>query len=41
MPEFRKELDSLGEIDVPADKLWGARTPPSPRHCNDRKGQAA
>lgn len=30
MSEFRKESDSLGEIDVPADKLWGAQTPPSP-----------
>jgi fumarate hydratase class II len=26
MPEIRKESDSLGEIDVPADKLWGAQT---------------
>jgi fumarate hydratase, class II len=24
--EFRKESDSLGEVDVPADKLWGAQT---------------
>jgi fumarate hydratase, class II len=24
--EFRKEIDSLGEVDVPADKLWGAQT---------------
>jgi fumarate hydratase class II len=24
--EFRKESDSLGDIDVPADKLWGAQT---------------
>ncbi len=23
---FRKETDSLGEVDVPADKLWGAQT---------------
>ncbi len=26
MSEFRKETDSLGEIDVPSDKLWGAQT---------------
>jgi fumarate hydratase class II len=23
---FRKETDSLGEVEVPADKLWGAQT---------------
>jgi fumarate hydratase, class II len=26
MTATRKETDSLGEIDVPADKLWGAQT---------------
>jgi fumarate hydratase, class II len=26
MTEFRKETDSLGEVDIPADKLWGAQT---------------
>ncbi|MEI6279814.1 MAG: class II fumarate hydratase [Verrucomicrobiae bacterium] len=26
MNEIRKETDSMGEIDVPADKLWGAQT---------------
>ncbi len=26
MTEFRTERDSLGEIDVPAEKLWGAQT---------------
>ena len=26
MPDIRKETDSLGEVDVPADKLWGAQT---------------
>jgi len=26
MKEMRKERDSLGEIEVPADKLWGAQT---------------
>src|SRR5262249_1359431 len=25
-PAALKELDSLGEVDVPADKLWGAQT---------------
>ena len=26
MPDTRKETDSLGAIDVPCDKLWGAQT---------------
>jgi fumarate hydratase, class II len=26
MAETRKEADSLGEVDVPSDKLWGAQT---------------
>jgi fumarate hydratase class II len=26
MTDTRKERDSLGEVDVPADKLWGAQT---------------
>jgi fumarate hydratase, class II len=26
MTEFRVEKDSMGEIEVPADKLWGAQT---------------
>ena len=26
MTGIRKETDSLGEVDVPADKLWGAQT---------------
>ena len=30
--EFRKEIDSLGEVDVPADKLWGAQTQRSLEH---------
>src|SRR6201993_4460283 len=25
--DVRKETDSLGEVDVPADKLWGAQIP--------------
>jgi fumarate hydratase, class II len=32
MTEFRKEYDSLGEVDVPADKLWGAQTQRSLEH---------
>ena len=32
MNEFRKETDSLGEVDVPADKLWGAQTQRSLEH---------
>jgi fumarate hydratase class II len=32
MTEIRKENDSLGEVDVPADKLWGAQTQRSLEH---------
>ncbi|MBV8188463.1 MAG: class II fumarate hydratase [Alphaproteobacteria bacterium] len=32
MPEMRKETDSLGEVSVPADKLWGAQTQRSLEH---------
>src|SRR3954468_9179842 len=32
MPDMRKETDSLGAIDVPADKLWGAQTQRSLRY---------
>src|SRR5580658_8483106 len=32
MTESRKETDSLGEVDVPADKLWGAQTQRSLEH---------
>ena len=32
MAEFRKESDSLGVVEVPADKLWGAQTQRSLEH---------
>jgi len=32
MPDVRKEADSLGEVAVPADKLWGAQTQRSLEH---------
>jgi fumarate hydratase class II len=32
MLDIRKETDSLGEVDVPADKLWGAQTQRSLEH---------
>jgi fumarate hydratase class II len=32
MSNIRKETDSLGEVDVPADKLWGAQTQRSLEH---------
>src|SRR3989441_1881090 len=32
MTAVRKEFDSLGEVDVPADKLWGAETQRSLEH---------
>jgi fumarate hydratase, class II len=32
MTNMRKETDSLGEVDIPADKLWGAQTQRSLEH---------
>ena len=32
MTEFRVESDSLGKVEVPADKLWGAQTQRSLEH---------
>jgi fumarate hydratase class II len=32
MTDFRTETDSLGEVEVPADKLWGAQTQRSLEH---------
>ena len=32
MSDIRKETDSLGEVEVPADKLWGAQTQRSLEH---------
>jgi fumarate hydratase class II len=32
MAEFRKEIVSLGDVAVPADKLWGAQTQRSLEH---------
>jgi fumarate hydratase class II len=32
MSEFRRETDSLGEVRVPADRLWGAQTQRSLEH---------
>ena len=32
--DFRKETDSLGEVDVPSAKLWGAQTQRSLEHFN-------
>ena len=29
---IRKEMDSLGEVNVPADKFWGAQTQRSLEH---------
>src|SRR3984957_504291 len=34
MTDFRTETDSLGEVNVPADKLWGAQTQRSLEHFN-------
>src|SRR6266700_79747 len=32
MAEYRTETDSLGEVKVPANKLWGAQTQRSLEH---------
>src|SRR5499433_448703 len=32
MPDMREETDSLGVVEVPADKLWGAQTQRSLEH---------
>ena len=32
MASVRKETDSLGVVEVPADKLWGAQTQRSLEH---------
>src|SRR6516165_12492546 len=32
MTEVRRETDSLGVVEVPADKLWGAQTQRSIEH---------
>ena len=32
MTTHRRETDSMGAIDVPADKLWGAQTQRSLEH---------
>lgn len=32
MTEFRTETDSLGAVEVPSDKLWGAQTQRSLEH---------
>ena len=32
MTAMRKETDSLGVVEVPADKLWGAQTQRSLQH---------
>ena len=32
MTKFRVENDSLGEVKVPADRLWGAQTQRSLEH---------
>jgi fumarate hydratase class II len=34
MTAVRKETDSIGEVDVPADKLWGAQTQRSLQYFN-------
>jgi fumarate hydratase class II len=38
MSDMRKEYDSLGEVNVPADKLWGAQTQRSLEHFSIGQG---
>src|ERR1700681_3525660 len=35
MSEFRIETDALGEVRVPADKLWGAQTQRALEHFSN------
>jgi len=37
MTDMRKETDSLGEVDVPADKLWAHK--PSARSSTSASGK--
>ena len=37
--EYRIERDSMGEMQVPADKYWGAQTPVSYTHLDVYKRQ--
>jgi fumarate hydratase, class II len=32
--DFRIETDSMGEVEVPADRYWGAQTQRSLKHFN-------
>src|SRR5436309_13145197 len=34
MTEVRRETDSMGVVEVPAEKLWGAQTQRSLEHCS-------
>jgi len=34
MTDIRKESDSLGEVNVPANELWGAQTQRSLEHLH-------
>ena len=36
MPDFRTEADSLGPVQIPADKLWGAQTQRAIEHFQHR-----
>ena len=36
MVSMRKETDSLGVVEVPADRLWGAQTQRSLEHFRYR-----
>ena len=39
MSETRREHDSLGPVDVPADRLWGAQTQRSLENCPIGRGR--
>ena len=38
MSDFRTEADSLGRVEVPAEKLWGAQTQRSLQHFSIGQG---
>jgi fumarate hydratase class II len=40
MSNFRTEADSLGRVEVPAEKLWGAQTQRSLNLLRDDLGRA-
>src|SRR5262249_10276468 len=38
MPDVRVEKDSMGEVRVPAERLWGGQTQRASDHCSASRG---